>query len=325
VHTPFDVVPPARVLIVDEAQDLSPLQWDMVHKIANVAEEVYIAGDDDQAIFRWAGADIDHLIELPGNRRILNKSWRCPGVIQRLASEVAARISKRVAKEWEPRDVLGQLEWATGLEHIDMSSGTWLLLARNGYLLDDYVQHCLQQGYVFDSANGSPIRGAAFSAIKTWEELRAGKEVAAKYVKHVYDHMSIRKGVMYGFKKQMDDQPDNRMLDMKSLVNDFGLCTDKIWHEALDKLLPVEVEYFIAALKRGEKLLREPRIKISTIHSVKGGEAENVVLQVDMAERTWREFQSSPDDEHRVWYVAITRAKERLFVLQPKTNRSYTL
>ena len=28
------------------------------------AEKTYIAGDDDQAIFKWAGADVDHFIAL---------------------------------------------------------------------------------------------------------------------------------------------------------------------------------------------------------------------------------------------------------------------
>ena len=45
-----------KVLFIDEAQDLSLLQWDMVRKIWSRAEKTYIAGDDDQAIFKWAGA-----------------------------------------------------------------------------------------------------------------------------------------------------------------------------------------------------------------------------------------------------------------------------
>ena len=53
-----------KVLFIDEAQDLSLLQWDMVRKIWDSAEKTYIAGDDDQAIFKWAGADVDHFIAL---------------------------------------------------------------------------------------------------------------------------------------------------------------------------------------------------------------------------------------------------------------------
>ena len=53
-----------EALFIDEAQDLSLLQWEMVRKIWSRAEKTYIAGDDDQAIFKWAGADVDHFIAL---------------------------------------------------------------------------------------------------------------------------------------------------------------------------------------------------------------------------------------------------------------------
>ena len=52
------LVIPFKVLMVDEAQDLTPLQWDMVVKIAKHVDRVYIAGDDDQAIYEWNGADV---------------------------------------------------------------------------------------------------------------------------------------------------------------------------------------------------------------------------------------------------------------------------
>ena len=47
--------PSLDLLIVDEAQDLTPLQWEMVDKLASNAKKVLYAGDDDQAIHRWTG------------------------------------------------------------------------------------------------------------------------------------------------------------------------------------------------------------------------------------------------------------------------------
>ena len=52
--------------MVDEAQDLTPLQWDMVVKIASAVDRVYIAGDDDQAIYEWNGADVNLFQTFPG-------------------------------------------------------------------------------------------------------------------------------------------------------------------------------------------------------------------------------------------------------------------
>ena len=318
-------VPDCRVLIVDEAQDLSPLQWRMVDRIHDKVERTFIAGDDDQAIFRWAGADIEHIINLSGERRVLDQSYRIPESVQHVATAISDRITQRVAKTWKARDAVGQVSYATALEHIDMSIGTWLLLARNGFLLDQYVRHCLQEGFVFESLVGSPLRTEAFKAIRSWETLITGGKVSAAHAKLAYEFLASRDGVAHGFKGKFSDCPDREMVDWQILHDKYGLVTKKPWQEALTKITPEEAEYFEAAIRRGEKIGNEPRIKISTIHGAKGGEAENVVLMTDMAERTWREYQESPDDEHRCWYVAVTRAKERLILLSPQTNRCYDI
>jgi DNA helicase-2/ATP-dependent DNA helicase PcrA len=319
------VSPDIKVLIVDEAQDLTPLQWDGIEVIGKDVEEIYIAGDDDQAIFRWAGADVDKFINLQGNRRTLDKSYRIPLEVQGLATDVVSRIKNRVNKVWAPREAQGAVEYATSIDQIDMSAGTWLLLGRNTYLLDQYVQHCTREGFVFDSQTGSPVKGKSFSAIKHWEELRKGESVAHEHVVEIYEHMTTKVGIAYGFKKQLERADVKKKYDMKTLRETLGLLTEDPWDRALDKLTEVEREYFLVALRRGEKLLQDPRIKISTIHGAKGGEAENVVVCTDMADRTFNEYQENPDDEHRVWYVAITRAKEKLYIIQPTSNRSYNL
>jgi superfamily I DNA/RNA helicase len=45
------VAPKLKVLMVDESQDLTPLQWDLIMKLAENADRLYLAGDDDQAIY----------------------------------------------------------------------------------------------------------------------------------------------------------------------------------------------------------------------------------------------------------------------------------
>ena len=67
------LVIPFKVLMVDEAQDLTPLQWDMVVKIAEAVDRVYIAGDDDQAIYEWNGADVNLFQTFPGKSLVLKK------------------------------------------------------------------------------------------------------------------------------------------------------------------------------------------------------------------------------------------------------------
>lgn len=317
--------PPCMVLIVDEAQDLSPLQWRMVEKLLKEIPESYIAGDDDQAIFRWAGADVEKLINLPGKQEVLGRSFRVPRAVQRVAHTIVSRITNRVEKEWEARDEEGIVEYVTDVEQIDMSQGKWLLLARNLFLLDKYIAHCMREGFIFDCSKESLVKRDSFIAIRDWERLRAGQKIHASGVKRIYGLMTARVGVAHGFKGKVDDLPDRQLLCMEELRESHGLKTQAEWHLALDKMNREEGEYYMAAIRRGERMDGDPRIRISSIHGAKGGEADNVVLMTDMAFRTHGEMQKSPDDEHRVFYVAVTRAKQRLIIVSPSTNLYYTI
>lgn len=319
---------PIKVLIVDEAQDLSASQWRMVEQIAQSAEVVYIAGDDDQAIFRWAGADTDHFINLRGRVEVLGQSYRVPASVSRLANEVIAKMSTRRPKTWAPRNEEGEVHFGAEVENIDMSQGTWLLLGRNLTHLRRYEQYCTAQGYLFVSPAGNFDREAAWHAVKMWEKLRRGDSISVTDALRVYELMSVRERILYGFKNRLmklEKSEPARQINIDELHRDFGLTTNAIWHEALDKLSIEDREYFLAALRRGEKIGRDPRIKISTIHGAKGGEAENVVLIPDMAFRTYLEFEKNFDDEARVWYVAVTRAMRTLWIITPSTNRYFDL
>ena len=77
--------------------------------------------------------------------------------------------------------------------------------------------------------------------------------------------------------------------------------------------------------KSGDLFKNKARIRLSTIHGIKGGEAENVVIISDISYKTWRKMNTEPDDEHRVFYTGITRTKTNLFIIQPETKYSYEL
>ena len=42
------------------------------------AKATYLAGDDDQAIYSWSGADVSKLIDLNCHLQVLNQSYRIP-------------------------------------------------------------------------------------------------------------------------------------------------------------------------------------------------------------------------------------------------------
>ena len=304
--------PKLRILFVDEAQDLSSIQWNIINEVGKETEVVYIAGDDDQAIYRWAGADVNQFIKLEGKSTVLNKSYRVPSSIWDLATKLSLRISSRIKKEFKPTEETGEVRWYMDPEDVDISQGTWYLLARNGYMLNQLENICIKNGYPFTIVGRrSPLSSEALQAIRFWTRLSKGESIVGSGIKLIYKYMVTRcpRGI----------NPEGYYT-----ISDFNLKPG-IWHERLNKIDTKRREYYIMLLKRGENLDQDPRIKISTIHGVKGGEADNVMLLTDIAPRTFREMHSLPDDEIRVFYVAVTRAKKSLHIVQPNTNMYFEL
>jgi superfamily I DNA/RNA helicase len=59
----------------------------------------------------------------------------------------------------------------------------------------------------------------------------------------------------------------------------------------------------------------EPKVSLSTIHAAKGKESDRVVLSTELTPRIAESLAKAPDEEIRVFYVAVTRAKHRLDII----------
>ena len=288
---------PVKVAIIDEAQDLSTLQWKFALEIFSQAERIYIAGDDDQAIYTWSGADVRYFLNIPGERTILHQSHRVPRAIHRVAEEIAGRIETRISKNYAPRDGEGHVEYHSDMHNIDFSSGTWLLLARNGYMLGRLSKLVRDQGYLYSYRGDSIINKEHLAAITAWTKWRKVGAVDPM------EHILIEKYLPPGLEK----------------------WPDIIWHEALERIPLEDREFYISLLRNGERITQQPRINISTIHGVKGGEADHVLLLTDTTVKARDGMFVQPDAEHRVWYVAATRARESLHVIMPQSSCAYDI
>lgn len=325
------VAPQLDVVLVDEAQDLSLLQWRVVDKLAAGARRVVIAGDDDQAIYRWAGADVERFVAMPGTVRVLGQSWRCPAAVQGLAAEVLARLRHRRAKEWAPRPEAGAVIRAERADAVDWSGDDVLVLVRNAEVARRRVLPLLsERGIVYEWRGASSVSRSTLDAVVIWEKLRRGEQVVAADVRRAYTLLEVGRGVQRGH-KSLPRVPDEQPLGISELQTQHGLLTQAIWHEALTisggtgKIDEEERTYLMRALRAGEKLTARPRVRVSTIHGAKGGQAERVVLLRDVARRTASEARRWPDDEARVWYVGVTRARQELVVVAPDGRDAYRL
>tara|TARA_R110002110_G_scaffold268152_1_gene483987 strand:- start:666 stop:2147 length:1482 start_codon:yes stop_codon:yes gene_type:complete len=307
--------PELDLLVVDEAQDLSKMQWRMVMKMANSAKRTIVAGDDDQAIFRWAGADVEFFIKLKGKRTVLGQSYRTPEKVQQAATDLIRRVTVRTSKKWSARDEEGTVNYHNDVSALDMSDGEWLVLSRNNYGLDDAEEQCRREGLFYSRGNRAAVSASTLDTIRAWERARAGDEIQADSVAKILKHVVHNK----------QHPPKEGVFTLSDLCSNWGVPTDEIWHEAFTKMSLTERSYLTAMLRRGEKLTKEPRIKLSTIHSAKGGEAENVVLHTDMARRTYNGMLKQPEDEIRVFYVGMTRAIKNLHIITPRTKFCFNL
>ena len=106
------------------------------------------------------------------------------------------------------------------------------------------------------------------------------------------------------------------MYDLK----EFGFSFTDLWYEVF-KADPEECLYIREMLRHDEKLSKDPRIKLSTIHAAKGGEANNVLIILDNTKKIREAIekdQDKYDEEQRDWYVGVTRTKQNLYIMAAK-------
>ena len=131
-----------------------------------------------------------------------------------------------------------------------------------------------------------------------------------------------------GLSKKMPKAEEEKYYSLQELKQDHGLLHDKKWDEGLGKISDKDKVYIKACLRKGEKLTETPRIRISTIHSSKGSQAENVMLLTETMRRPysmWRKNNSFEEDEARVFYVGLTRSQENLHLIHPMFSQGYPL
>ncbi|MCH1571146.1 MAG: UvrD-helicase domain-containing protein [Longimicrobiales bacterium] len=169
------------VFVVDEAQDCSVVELDLVRRWSEQAEYAVLAGDGDQAIYGWRGASVKAFLggEIPEeNNYHLTQSYRVPHAVHKAASEWISRASYRYAVEYKPRDFGGEVTTSRGnaknveplIDDIraDLDAGkSVMLLATCGYMLRNAIAVLRREGVPFANpfrpAHGgwNPLRGGA--------------------------------------------------------------------------------------------------------------------------------------------------------------------
>ena len=315
-----DKSPKFDVVFIDEAQDLSRMQWDMVDSFNT--NDSFIAGDDDQAIFRWAGADVDSFITQTGKILNLTQSVRIPKKIHEYAMKIIERVSHRLPKNWQPKAHEGLITKHWNFEDINMKNGNWLVLTRTRHQLKPIEDILKEKGLYFENRFGKSYEKQIQEAAANWEHLRQGQLMHGKDIEKIALYMSNTNWD----KKKLKALVKDSFYGLDVLHRDYGLKTKKTWYECFDNAGSQRVTYIRKMRANGESLKEGARIKLSTIHSVKGGEEDNVVILPDLTHSTQLAYERNRDDENRLFYVGATRTKEHLHIVRPKDeNKSFPM
>ena len=311
-----DKSPKFDVVFIDEAQDLSLSQWDMARSIWDKTGDTFIAGDDDQAIFRWAGADVDSFITQTGKIMQLTQSYRIPQVVHDIASRIINKIQNRLPKEWRPKTQRGLLSYYDDFEQVNMKEGNWLVLARTRFMLNALEEVLYSKGIFYQNKFKKNYEQDLYDAVVDWENLRKGSLISTDKINRIVSYMSPENYQ----KEQLQYLNKDAHYGIDELYKNRGLKTKAVWYESFDNAPEKKVRYIRRMRENGEELNKSPRITLSTIHGVKGGEQDNVVLLTDLSNNTQRNYEKNPDDENRLFYVGATRTKDHLHIIRPKDN-----
>jgi DNA helicase-2/ATP-dependent DNA helicase PcrA len=301
---------------IDEAQDLTPLQWKLVSILNHNSERLFLAGDDDQGIYRWAGADLNHFVSLPGSSEVLEQSYRIPREIWKVADTVSKRISFRQEKFWRPRPEEGEVHRTYDTYGLTFPNNEdWLILSQAHYQLSPLAQQLKTSGTYFERFGKASLGKRVRRAISSWRYLEKGEDrtLNLSEAQNLYNHISSGDGgILKGSKTRLRKSPEDSEFSLSMLQRDFGLEATGPWEEALDKVKSEDKVYASKLLSNGVNLSEAPKIRLSTIHGAKGGEADNVLVFLDLSTKALQDMEQRPDDAWRVLYVAVTRARHKL-------------
>ena len=228
--------------------------------------------------------------------KVLKYSKRISKKIQEESMTPVSRISGiRKQKIYLPRNAEGHSQYITDLNQVDMTKGKWLVLTRRKDTLLQLMESLRKRNLYFETKKGKSFKVRLYKA-------------AVSYTKWTMDEML----------------ESHEIIDVQDFIISQKWDRKIPWHEAFTAAPEKEVSYIRSMLENNEKLQEPARIFLSTIHAIKGGEEDNVILSLELGDKIIKAMKRSKDkadEEHRVWYVGITRARNNLYKLKAKINR----
>jgi superfamily I DNA/RNA helicase len=295
-----------KAAFIDEAQDLTLLQWEVCRIAFSTAEKIRIAGDDFQSLFTYAGASPHTLISLARrySLRKLETSYRLPKAVYRFAKGITRTIEDKIDKDFKPaKNVEGFVEEINDrnilmrrirkdLRDNGFTAYRWYLLFRNNCFIDETADTLCQYTIPYHTAQGFCIPNSDLSKIKRF-----------------YNYRKQGFGTRDAFDKFC---AEFKIKDINDDFTESDLIPGEERYVYLDYVQKFGVEE-LEAMSR-----KTPFLLLSTTYRVKGGEADFVAVFLDCTRKVKENWLVNIDEELRVLYVACTRAKTGLFLVSSR-------
>lgn len=316
-----------------------------------------MVGDPDQAIYEFAGATPDALQStgVPENQRIvLSKSWRVPRAVHKLAVEWIGGLDEREDAAYEPTEVEGDVvrmpqsmrespsvTLRIARKHIE-NGQTVMALAPANYQISPVVSLCMREGFPYSNRwrrkarHWNPLAPAA-RGVSTADRLHAfllptwTVAQLAKWLKPLRAKGLVKYGMRGGIEKLAKDhgsdevdepalrhwfEPD-ALIEMPPASDPVARVRWYARHISASYSKPMGYFTRVVANHGVEALTVEPKLTVGTIHSVKGGEADVVIMSCELATSASNEWYRTRREGaiRRLWYVGMTRARHTLYLM----------
>jgi superfamily I DNA/RNA helicase len=325
--------PDTKVLFIDEFQDLTRQQYNIVNTWAESMDDVIIAGDPLQSIYPFWGSSPDYLYAWDAEQLVLPISYRLPSVVWTAAGDTLRYNGRQETPEIETKKEAGNvhtidyrdLEYYLS-KHYEHVTGTTFHLVRANYQV-------LPIAYVL-AGMGIPF----YNNLCGWTDNQVNLlNALVKIQKWIIPTTSELNALVDNYPVEYFKGESNKT-ELKTSIAKAGSMEGfkKINNGLIDLIRsgdPVEglksggdlTKKKIGVMLQKNQILdpKDITTHIKTIHGAKGLEAETVFLHTGITNKINKSILDYErlKDEARVWYVGLSRTSRNMYIVLDKGKK----
>ena len=368
------LLPNVDYLVIDEFQDITTLQYAVYEEWRPHMEQCLIAGDDDQVVYAWQGADPDLLLDTRvDDDEVLPNSYRLPSEILDVVNREVRHIDKRQEKDLEPRKEGGVVEAIDSPSVLDLvrnvrrtiqntDDDTVMVLFRARYQMFQFIDQFITEGIPFSCLTDQRMwTDRLTDYVHAIEKVDRDEALTALEARRLADILqesafgTADREELYDFLDEIEETSDED--DLAEIPVSPEDVADRVPFmpkpsSAADmarKITSFQRKSLKAYFPGDYDGMAPDRVRLGTIHSAKGREADHVFVGTDLTEKVVEQMAAHAeqrgietdaveeftkttdpvplltDNERRVFYVGMSRARERLVLMENLIDGAPTL